>query len=357
MLQDNLIGAALRFRDTELWKRLRESQLFVVKLPDGEMVYCAVMGNKGEYLALGMYKGAEGLSSYFNSLRMSRESAIDIMSTKMLFNHINCTFENASMLHFPEYKAEIQAYAKANGLKIRRSRGYPEFLCMRPCKMDTPISDPEEQAWATETLDAATTLALRMKTEDPIAMGFAKPGSYPPEKGGRKIPMLERQADGSFLFSQFVMPASSAPSFPTVPFEDEQIARKFKSIKKHPNFAVQCRAISIEVAEMAEENRFGILLLSSCEDQDGVALKPVIGQRFPNNSSDMLTEFGEYLIETVDCLPVAIEVNDELTASIMKDFCEKCGIKLRVIDDERRMRSLMEQVYIYLMGIGYRIGF
>ena len=79
MLQDNLIGAALRFRDTELWKRLRESQLFVVKLPDGEMVYCAVMGNKGEYLALGMYKGAEGLSSYFNSLRMSRESAIDIM--------------------------------------------------------------------------------------------------------------------------------------------------------------------------------------------------------------------------------------------------------------------------------------
>ena len=120
MLQDNLIGAALRFRDTELWKRLRESQLFVVKLPDGEMVYCAVMGNKGEYLALGMYKGAEGLSSYFNSLRMSRESAIDIMSTKMLFNHINCTFENASMLHFPEYKAEIQAYAKANGLKIRR---------------------------------------------------------------------------------------------------------------------------------------------------------------------------------------------------------------------------------------------
>ena len=71
----------------------------------------------------------------------------------------------------------------------------------------------------------------------------------------------------------------------------------------------------------------------------------------------MLTEFGEYLIETVNCLPVAIEVNDELTASIMKDFCEKCGIKLRVIDDERRMRSLMEQVYIYLMGIGYRIGF
>ena len=50
-------------------------------------------------------------------------------------------------------------------------------------------------------------------------------------------------------------------------------------------------------------------------------------------------------------------MNDELTASIMKDFCEKCGIKLRVIDDERRMRSLMEQVYIYLMGIGYRIGF
>ena len=54
MLQDNLIGAALRFRDTELWKRLRESQLFVVKLPDGEMVYGAVMGNKGASLALGM---------------------------------------------------------------------------------------------------------------------------------------------------------------------------------------------------------------------------------------------------------------------------------------------------------------
>lgn len=353
MLQDNLIGAALRFRDTELWKLLSDSQLFAVKLSNGEMVYCSVMGESEEYYSVGMYKGAEALSSFFNTLRMSEMSEIDMLSAKMLFNHINCTFENASTLDFPEYKAEVQAYAKANGLKLRRSHGYPDFVCFRPFRMEGPISAPEEQAWVTETLEAATALALRVKKEGVKAFGFSESGNYPSEHGGENVPMVERQADGSFLVSQVALPAFSALSYPVVPFDNEFSTRKFKGIEKHPYFTLQCKALPFPVAELVEEQRLGILLIFASENEDDILFPPFFGKRFPDSSSDLLTEFGEYMIEVAGCFPGCIEVCDELTAGIMKDFCQKCGIKLRVLADKKMMESIWKQICMYMMGTDF----
>ena len=51
ILTDSMLDAAFRFRETEAWKTLDDSNVFAVRLSDGQTVYCSIMGNGGEPFA------------------------------------------------------------------------------------------------------------------------------------------------------------------------------------------------------------------------------------------------------------------------------------------------------------------
>ena len=63
MISDKLYELAFAYKKTKLWKILWESELFAVKFSDGRIGYISIMGNLGEYCALGLYIGEEGLNS------------------------------------------------------------------------------------------------------------------------------------------------------------------------------------------------------------------------------------------------------------------------------------------------------
>ena len=60
ILTDSMLDAAFRFRETEAWKTLDDSNVFAVRLSDGQTVYCSIMGNGGEHHSLGIYIGENG---------------------------------------------------------------------------------------------------------------------------------------------------------------------------------------------------------------------------------------------------------------------------------------------------------
>lgn len=49
ILTDSMLDAAFRFRETEAWKMLDDSNIFAVRLSNGQNVYCTIMGNGGEH--------------------------------------------------------------------------------------------------------------------------------------------------------------------------------------------------------------------------------------------------------------------------------------------------------------------
>ena len=55
---------AYTFKKSKLWQLIREQQIFAVRLPDGQIGYCLIMGQNGEHMALSLHIGAEGFSSY-----------------------------------------------------------------------------------------------------------------------------------------------------------------------------------------------------------------------------------------------------------------------------------------------------
>ena len=68
ILTDSMLEAAFDFRKTEIWNSLNDSNIFAVRLHNGETVYCSIMGNGGEHYSLGIYIGEEGFSSYLRFL-------------------------------------------------------------------------------------------------------------------------------------------------------------------------------------------------------------------------------------------------------------------------------------------------
>ena len=68
ILTDSMLDAAFRFRETEAWKTLDDSNIFAVRLSNGKDAYCSVMGNGGKHYSLGIYIGEEGFSSYLRIL-------------------------------------------------------------------------------------------------------------------------------------------------------------------------------------------------------------------------------------------------------------------------------------------------
>ena len=63
MTRNDLYAAAFRYKRTKLWKKLSESELFAIRLRNGETGYISIMGEYGELCALGLYIGDEGFRS------------------------------------------------------------------------------------------------------------------------------------------------------------------------------------------------------------------------------------------------------------------------------------------------------
>lgn len=70
ILVDDMLAVAFQYRDTELWKELTDSDVFAFRLSDGETGYCCVMGNAGEHLALGFYRGQKRFHYLFENYQL-----------------------------------------------------------------------------------------------------------------------------------------------------------------------------------------------------------------------------------------------------------------------------------------------
>ncbi len=60
MTKEDLIALALQFRIENLWEILDDGMIFAVRLSDGEIGYCCVMGYGGSIMHLDFIKGFLG---------------------------------------------------------------------------------------------------------------------------------------------------------------------------------------------------------------------------------------------------------------------------------------------------------
>ena len=328
ILIDDMLAAAFQYRDTELWKELTDSDVFAFRLSDGETGYCCVMGNAGEHLALGFYRGRKGFTTYLKTISLGNEhlSGIEMFEMTTTFDCINCDFMQASDMDVKTKKI-VRNYADAHKLKIRRSKGWPDFTRHQPGKMQYGITRMEDARDIVEALHAAIAVAAKVTSSDFARLGFDINGHYPTAKGGKSVPYLIPNADGTYDWHTTQLPAF---------LPDECVAPKFANdilageMKKLPVSGIlQMKYFHMPMPVDAGEDEAPYLPVALlCLETVNELLFPVFAQDVSNDNSE------ELLLGLVNALrkrgdkPRAIEVEDNKTELLLKDFWSRCGIRL-----------------------------
>lgn len=327
IITDDMLSAAFCYRETNLWHILTDSDVFAFRLSDGETGYCCVMGNAGEHLALGFYKGKEGFTSYLNTTTMPEQqiTEFEALETMMTFDCINCDFMSAADLN-DKTKKVIRSYANANGVKIRRPNGWPDFTRHEPYRMRYGITFEEDARDITEALHAAIAVAGQLETSDLGTLGFDEKGNYPTKKGGKSVPYLIPNGDGTFEWSTTKLPGLMKREYVTPKFNNDILSSIVKALPKSD--ALQLRLIHLPASEESADKPSLFPALMLC-------VHPGTGYLFPIYSTeDVETNPMSLLVQLVNTFrqnkgkPEFIQVEDPRTEAFLKDFCHQCGIIL-----------------------------
>lgn len=323
-----MLTAAFAFRATKPWEELTDSDIFAVRLSTGETGYCSVMGNAGEHHSLGFYIGEKGFSAYLNTLSLSEVDFLATQSIVQSFDCINCDFMNADTIE-PETKQAVRAYADKHGVKVPRPFGWPDFTRFTPHRMQWYITEEQDGILITEALQAATFLIKRLKEENCFEeMGFDPKGGYPTNKGGKSVPLVIPNADGSYVLGTTKLPALAKEVYLKPSFTNDILSHKIKNLPAHGT--LQCRLID-SPAPIEEGNDkapyFPTMIL--CLDTESGTIFPTPFSKPSENSQQVLSDLANILHSNYKAHPVEIRVSDEKTEHLLHDFCKKCHISLR----------------------------
>jgi len=153
-----LYDAAIEFKRKECWNWMWDTDLFGVQHPvTGEMGYCCVMGGAGEFFALAVYLGSEGLNGYLElQSKKNYPSLEDMLNLQKL---LMASFEDREYLQ----KEDFQVIKKI-GLKFSGPNSWPSFRSYRPGYYPWYLTS-EEAGYLTLCLWQAIDVSLRFKDD------------------------------------------------------------------------------------------------------------------------------------------------------------------------------------------------
>lgn len=131
MTRNDLYDVAFRYKKAGLWKKLWDNDAFAVKLKSGEIGHISIMGQNGEYNALGLYIGEEGFGSYRIMANAGGPTGSPFKDHELLLqqNCLQAALEIKEDL-MPEEVEEVRSYAKVNGILDQMTEVIDAILSM-----------------------------------------------------------------------------------------------------------------------------------------------------------------------------------------------------------------------------------
>lgn len=326
ILTDSMLDAAFRFRESEPWAELTDSDIFAVRTTTGETAYCTIMGNGGEHFALGIYIGNEGFSTYLRSLNLDGNSIIRNMQQSVTFDCINCDFMQAKDID-PNVKKAIRKYAESHGETIPRKHGWIDFTRFTPYMGQWCITDSNDAQIAEEALRAAVFFVGEFRRNGLEETGLDPDGNYPDNKGGKKIPLIVHDA-GTYSIQTTTTPAFCKERYMVPIFSNDALAHRLREIE--PTEGVECRLEHVPMPIQAEHSERPVFpaLLMIVNQSDGNLLAPLTTFDYHDNPQAVLTQIADHFCR-LGIRPQQIKVSDERTLALLRDLCKTCGMKLK----------------------------
>jgi hypothetical protein len=183
-----LYEAFIRTKEIAPWEWMTETDIFGVQDPEtDEIGFVSVMGILGEHLALAVYRGAEGLYSFWAFEEMPDDTPPEAI---LNMPHLQASFEDRG-----ELTNKDRELIKQLGLRFRGRQAWPMFRSYRPGYLPWYLERQEVRS-LTYALEQAAEVALRFK-EDPALLEPIDEESY--------LIRVPRQVEGELVWEDKIM--------------------------------------------------------------------------------------------------------------------------------------------------------
>ncbi len=341
MFSDKLFELAFIYKKTKLWKMLWDSEIFAVSLPDGEIGYCSIMGAIGEHCALGLYVGEKGLNSFRIVLSgPGMVSELNYHEFLLSQDCLQCAFENRDGLTEEEVEA-ARDYARRNRIALRGRNAFPHFVKFRPSYMPWFLRDEQDQRRLCAALEATIEVAAQVEQKGKAALGLEQMS-----EDTASVPLLEKR-NGTFVWSRIDLPPAAPVQYPQPQFINDITAAKLLQLKKNGMWECQILRFPEPMQDdPACAPYFPVILMLVSGSMDEI-LPPQISQKYDEEPEDLLEKFADLLLER-QFRPALLSIRDERTHVLLKDFCARAGIRIRMCEDlpaiDEAVESLMSHM-------------
>lgn len=330
-IPDELLEASFQYRSDKLWKKLCDSDIFAVKLSDGQTGYCSVMGKLGECIALALYIGDEG----FRSLNTIMNADYNSDPLSVLISQNCLQLELTNKYDIPDDSAEqVKKYAKAHNINLKGRNTYPYFPKFQSYYAPWIITEPTDFQYMLEAVCAAHEVSEKLKSNDKFSLGF--------EISNSEMPLLT-PTDNGYDWSITDLPTVKSESCPEPEMKNDILIGRINKLKKHGTWEFRHFIKSQPVPNEKRQLLIYPSLVITAVPETGKSWIIENSGFYPDEAENIVSAFATRLLEYDSC-PETILTSGKHSVSLISDFCKKCGIKLMETDSFEMIDEILEKI-------------
>lgn len=307
--------AAIQFRNAQPWKHIDESTLLGIQNPDtNEICWCSIMGQAEELCALVVYRGAQGLDSYFDMVdaSMQSESAFnpETLNAMFLQDCWSIAFLDASMV-----SKEQKAHVKKLGLEFK---GPGQWITIE-------TMEPGLEPWLPEIGDLPFLVHCLREMQSVAERSVKNPDLLRPDRILVRTPI---QTDGLRWEDRFIT-SNELPEPPEPPAwqPSKKMLEKMKFMQVFEGAVAIASFLSpAPIRENKASRPWRPMLLLGIHPESGM-----IRSQHLAPLPEIVHEIEYFLLDTFKVFggkPLQIGVHSHLMAQWLSAFCEAQEIEL-----------------------------
>ncbi len=311
-----LYEAAIELRKIAPWKWMRENDIFGVQNPqNGEIGYCCIMGELGEFLAMSVYLGSDGLAGYlklqYGEIKPEDPDTLYIQDCLMV------SYENKNFI-----EKEDMRIIKELGLQFKGRKTWPLFRNYKPGYVPWYLNR-DEALYMTVVLQQAKDVCLRLKENNMLVH------SHPPQKNFYLIRVPDAIEDGFVWKDEW---RESAPlikkDYSSQLVDEVRIQRIKNSVKQKP-VVWEIDSFFAPTPVKEEARPFFPYAIMFADHDTGF-----IHDVYLAGSNKYMKEFTEHFLlcmENTAVVPIEILARKEEILMMFELYTAKLNIKLTMV--------------------------
>jgi len=323
-----LYEAALEFKELAPWNWMHDTDFFGVKDPvSGEIGYCCIMGAAGEYYALGLYLGSEGL--YGLSSILSGEFSEFKDEALYIQNCLMASFEDRKSLQ----KQDLQQI-KALGLTFRGRSSWPLFRNYLPGFVPWYLTG-DEARFLTVALQQAIDVSLRFK-KDPWLLDHPSNDHY-------FVRVPDNQGENIIWKDEWLEPSPfKMEDTPVIPVEETTLHRLKKAgLQRRGIWEIDFFYVPAIVREKGERPYYPYMSLMV--DHDSTFILNFQIEKEADCKSTFAVKFADF-IGRMKVMPEELLVKHYDVYRIMEPLSAELGIEIYMVDSLPALEYVKESM-------------